>query len=86
MKKTEIKISYEAEKLAATRQYMTKKDADLLQELEDAIGKLYEKYVPAPVREYIECSAKDEAAAKQKSQKQPIPPRPIARQVTPINH
>ena len=85
MKKTEIKISYEAEKLAATRQYMTKKDADLQRELEDTIGKLYEKYVPAPVREYIECNAKDEAAAKKKPQQQPAMPQHIARQAASID-
>lgn len=54
MKKASIQISYDAEKLGAIKQYMGKKDAELQSELDDFMQKLYEKHVPAPVREYIE--------------------------------
>lgn len=54
MKKATIQISYDAEKLGAIKQYMGKKDAELQSELDDFMQKLYEKHVPAPVREYIE--------------------------------
>lgn len=54
MKKASIQISYDAEKLGAINQYMGKKDAELQSELDDFMQKLYEKHVPAPVREYIE--------------------------------
>ena len=54
MKKENITISMESDKLRATKRYMEKKDADVEQELGDALQKLYEKYVPAPVREYID--------------------------------
>jgi len=54
MKKETITISMEADKLHATKRYMEKKDANLEQELGDALQKLYEKYVPVPVREYID--------------------------------
>ncbi|MEG0050188.1 MAG: DUF6103 family protein [Clostridia bacterium] len=54
MKKTTLSISVEQEKLNATRFYAGKKDASIEGELEEFLGKLYEKYVPAPTREYIE--------------------------------
>ncbi len=54
MKQGNLAISFEEEKLAALRRYMGKKDLDLETELTDALTKLYEKYVPAPVREYID--------------------------------
>lgn len=59
MKKENITVSMEQEKLRATRRYMKKKDVDIEQELADALEKLYEKYVPGPVREYIDETAED---------------------------
>jgi hypothetical protein len=69
MKKENITISMEADKLRATKRYMEKKDADLEGELADALQKLYEKYVPAPVREYIDEGGED-APAPAKRQKE----------------
>lgn len=54
MKQGNLAISFEEEKLAALRRYMGKKELNLEAELTDALTKLYEKYVPAPVREYID--------------------------------
>lgn len=54
MKLANITIKYDEEKLNATKQYMEKKDADIDAELSEVMGKLYEKYVPPAVREYIE--------------------------------
>ncbi len=54
MKNTTVQITYPAEKLEAVRQYMGKKDADIDAELGDALTKLYEKYVPRDVREFLE--------------------------------
>ena len=54
MKQATLQIKYNEEKLNAIRQYMDKKDAKLQNELEEVIQKLYEKYVPMPVREYID--------------------------------
>ena len=59
MKKENITVSMESEKLRATKKYMEKKDISLEQELGDALQKLYEKYVPAPVREYIDETAEE---------------------------
>ena len=54
MKKTTLTISVELEKINATRFYAGKKDASIEDELEEFLGRLYEKYVPAATREYIE--------------------------------
>ena len=54
MKQATLQIKFDEEKLNAIKQYMGKKDADLQRELDDVMQKLYEKHVPAPVREYIE--------------------------------
>lgn len=68
MKKESISVQMEAQKLGATKRYMEKKDASLEQELADALQKLYEKYVPSPVREYIDEAAED-SKSKAKSNK-----------------
>lgn len=54
MKQAVVTIKYDEEKLNAVKQYMGKKDADFEAELNDVLGKMYEKYVPQAVREYIE--------------------------------
>lgn len=54
MKQVIVTIKYDEEKLNAIRQYMEKKEAKLETELDDVMDKLYEKYVPQAVREYIE--------------------------------
>lgn len=54
MKNTTVQITYPAEKLAAIRQYMDKKDVEMTAELGDALTKLYERHVPKDVREYLE--------------------------------
>ena len=54
MKQTMVTIKYEEEKLNAIKQYMGKKDADFEAEMNEVLGKMYEKYVPQAVREYIE--------------------------------
>lgn len=69
MKKENITIGMDADKLRATKRYMEKKDADVEQELGDALQKLYEKYVPAPVREYID-EGGDDTPAPAKKQKE----------------
>ncbi|CDW99996.1 DUF6103 family protein [Desulfitobacterium hafniense] len=70
MKKESITIQMDGEKLRAVKRYMGKKDADLTQELCDSLQKLYEKYVPATVREYIDEGADDEASTTASPKKQ----------------
>ena len=54
MRKVTISVQVEAEKLRAIQFYVGKKDSSLEAELDDCITKIYEKYVPAQTREYIE--------------------------------
>jgi hypothetical protein len=77
MKQGNLTISFDEEKLAALRRYMGKKELDLEAELADALTKLYEKYVPAPVREYIdETDVPAPAAPKSKRRPKPAEPKP----------
>ena len=54
MKEVTLNITFDEAKLSALKRYMGKKELDLEHEMTDALVKLYEKYVPAPVREYID--------------------------------
>lgn len=73
MKKASITIAFEQEKLKALQFYAGKKDASLQAELDEYLQKLYEKYVPAQTREYIESMAEDE-----KTKSRPRPNRSSA--------
>ena len=53
MKTTNVIISFDSEKLAALRQYSAKRTVSIEAELQDALERLYEKNVPAAVREYL---------------------------------
>ena len=53
MKTTHLTLAVESEKLSALRQYAAKREIDITAELSDAVDKLYEKLVPAAVREYL---------------------------------
>ncbi len=66
MKKDTISISLEAEKLRAIKKYMEKKEVDLQGEMVDQLQKLYDKYVPANVREYIDEREEELNATKSK--------------------
>ena len=64
MKQAVVTIKYDEEKLNAVKQYMGKKDADFDAELKEVLGKMYEKYVPQAVREYIESRGETASRAK----------------------
>lgn len=64
MKKDTISVSLEAEKLRAIKKYMEKKEIDVQAELADQLQKLYEKYVPINVREYIDEKQEEEIKAR----------------------
>ncbi|MCL2697556.1 MAG: DUF6103 family protein [Oscillospiraceae bacterium] len=72
MSKTTIQMAFDAEKLNAVKLYMGKKNADLESEFAHFMQKVYEDYVPAPVREYIESRLMADEP-KPKSQKLPRP-------------
>lgn len=59
MKKINLTVSYEEEKVKALRWYLEQKGTRLEDELAKAVDTLFQKYVPANVRNYI---CKDEDA------------------------
>lgn len=70
MKKANVTIPFDEEKLRATRFYVSRKGTTLEDELGDFLQKTYEKYVPRDTREFLE---QDAVAAKPKGK---APPKP----------
>ena len=64
MKQTNIQITFEEEKLRALRRYIAKRDSTLEAELQKAAQRLYEKVVPAAVKEYISDCTQDDPVRK----------------------
>jgi hypothetical protein len=60
MKKSNITISYDEEKLNAIRLFLTQKNLDLDTELTGVLDSLFKKHVPSSVRDFLEL--KDVAA------------------------
>ena len=54
MKKVGISVMFDAEKMSATKMYMSQKNLDVKTELEKALDGMYAKYVPSNVREFID--------------------------------
>lgn len=69
MKKTNVTISFDEEKLTALRLYMEQKDLQLEDELTKAMEGFYGKHVPANVREFIEMRSGSTAAISSKPKK-----------------
>ena len=53
MKKDQINIAYDSEKLSALKMYLGQKNSTVEKELTKALDVLYGKTVPAGVREFI---------------------------------
>ena len=53
MRKITVSVQVDAEKLRAIQFYVGRKNSSM----EDCVNKIYEKYVPAQTREYIESIA-----------------------------
>ena len=81
MKKTNVTISFDEEKLTALRLYMEQKDLQLEDELTKAMEGFYGKHVPANVREFIEMRSGEPA--------DPVPrarrPRPEKKEQAPAD-
>ena len=73
MKQINISVSFDDEKLRALNKYLKKKDLTAEAELAAALLHLYEKHVPAAVREYID---EDDAVV-------PAKPKRTAKQTVP---
>lgn len=73
MKQINISVSFDDEKLRALNKYLKKKELTAEDELAAALLHLYEKHVPAAVREYID---EDDAVV-------PAKPKRTAKQAVP---
>ncbi len=60
MEKTNLQVSFDADKLNALRFYMAKKELNVEDELQAHLDRLYEKMVPVQVREYVESQSGSE--------------------------
>ena len=69
MKQVDLTIPFDKKKVSALELYMRKKNLDLRTEITEAITKLYEKYVPAPVREFIEEAEPEDTLSKPEHKK-----------------
>lgn len=80
MKKTNVTISFDEEKLTALRLYMEQKDLQLEDELTKAVENFYSKHVPANVREFIEMRSGDTSDPAPRARR----PRPEKKEQPPI--
>ena len=57
MKKANITVTFDEEKLGALEFSLKKEGSSVQARLEQTLGQLYERTVPAPVREYLAARA-----------------------------
>ena len=67
MRKDNISIAYDSEKLSAVKMYMEQRDTDLKSEMEKSLDALYTKYVPANVREYLDMKSSAQTVSRPKT-------------------
>lgn len=72
MKKVNITIAFDDEKLDALEFSLRKENATVQSRMDEALKQLYEKTVPEPVREYLD----SKAAPVPKPKRPPKPPKP----------
>ncbi len=78
MKKANITVAFDEEKLAALEFSLKKEGTTVQKRLEETLAQLYEQTVPAPVREYL-----DSRAAPPPRPRRPSRPAPKERPVPP---
>ncbi|MBQ7134547.1 MAG: hypothetical protein IJO20_08675 [Ruminococcus sp.] len=78
--KHNVTVSFDEEKLSALKIYLQQKDKDVESELTSSLELLYEKAVPANVRNYIELKASSSTSKKtsaQKPKKEKVETQPV---------
>ena len=75
MKKVNITLAFDEDKLDALEFSLKKENSSVQSRIEDALQQLYEKTVPEPVREYLDSKAAP-AAVKPKRPVKPAAPKP----------
>ena len=74
MKKVEITLSFDEEKLEALELVLRKEKTTVKKKLDEALVQLYEQSVPEPVREYLE--SKSSVKDRPRRPVKPSPPKP----------
>ena len=69
MKKANVVITFDEEKLSAVKMYMSQREMEVKTELEKALDGMYAKYVPSNVREFIDMKA-DSAGSRPPAERQ----------------
>ena len=69
MKKTTITVTFDEEKLSALKMYLEQKNQTVEGELENSLSVLYNKTVPAGVREFLDLRSGTTPPAKAKRAK-----------------
>ena len=88
MEKVDLTVSLEAERLDALKFFMaTKENTDPQTELEKALAQMYEAYVPADTREYLDSKLKPSVLPKSRTKRvdRTRPPRQQRNQELEIN-
>ena len=76
MKKTNITVAFDDEKLSALKMYLGQKNTTVEKELQKALDVLYGKTVPAGVREFIALRSKTDSPTEKK--KKNVAPSAVA--------
>ena len=74
MKKVNITLAFDEDKLGALEFSLKKENASVQSRMEDALRQLYEKAVPEPVREYLDSRAAPTARPRRPAR--PAKPQP----------
>lgn len=81
MEKVELKVTMEPERLDALRYFLSAKEKSTPQkELQRALDELYEKYVPAEMREYLDNKCKPATSRPRSRREVKRSPMPETRQ------
>lgn len=82
MKKVNITLTFDDDKLDALEFSLKKENSSVQSRMEDALRQLYEKTVPEPVREYLD--SKTVPAAKPKRTPKTAKPQTVAAELKPV--
>ena len=78
MDKTELTVTIEPERLDALRYFLSAKEKSTPQrELQRALEELYEKYVPAEMREYLDSKCRPPARPRPRRPQKDSRPEPV---------
>lgn len=79
MKKIDIMVTFEDEKLDALEYVLKKENTTVKKKLDEALRQLYEQAVPEAVREYLDHKAVPIRDRSRRPAKTPTPPLPAER-------